>query len=136
MDLPDTYAPPHPGPRINRSQITFGLIIMGLGVMLLAERLHWWGVHRNVPFWPLVLILLGIARIGDRRVDRRGRPRMNRSGIWFVFMGAWGLLNEYRLFGLNYDETWPLLVIGVGAFILLQSIDPRSAAPSIPRDLQ
>ncbi len=113
---------------ISRAQVTFGLVVMLLGALMLADRFDWSGVHFNVPVWPFFLIFLGLARLGDRRIDRRGRVRVNRVGAWLMFVGGWGLVNEYRLFDVHYNHSWPLLVIGAGILVVWQSLDPQTCA--------
>jgi len=108
---------------ISPSYIIFGLLLAVLGVMMLADRLDW-GLHWNVPVWPFILLTLGAAKLGQRRVDARGRMRLNRMGGWLMFIGVWGLLNEYHLFGARYVSSWPLLIIGAGTLVVLQAVDP------------
>jgi hypothetical protein len=132
MDAP---AQPETRPR-SRAQVTFGLAVMLLGAVMLADRLDWTNLHINVPFWPFFLIFLGLARLKDRRIDRRGHVRVNRVGWWLMFVGAWGLVNEYRLFGAHYGHSWPLLLIGGGIMVVWQAVDPLTcvAATQAPRE--
>jgi Domain of unknown function (DUF5668) len=113
---------------ISRAQVTFGIVVMLLGALMLADRLDWGHVHFNVPFWPFFLIFLGLARLSDPRVDSRGRVRVNRFGMWLMFIGVWGLFNEYRLFDIRYNHSWPLLVIGAGILVVWQALDPLTCA--------
>jgi LiaF transmembrane domain len=126
-------------PRISQTKIVFGLVVMGIGLLLLLDQMSWWGFRWNVPLWPWILILIGISKFSDRPPDDRGRLRGRRSAVWLMFIGAWGLLNEYRLFGIHYGDSWPILVIGAGAFMVWRSIDPPScdratAAPAPKRE--
>jgi hypothetical protein len=122
-------APAYPDNRpISRAQVIFGLVVMLLGAVMLADRFDWSGVHLNVPVWPFFLIFLGLARLSDRRVDRHGRIRVNRVGGWLMFVGVWGLFNEYRLFDIHYNHSWPLLVIGAGILVVWQALDPLACA--------
>ena len=107
----------------NRARILFGLIVMLVGVMFMADRLDWMGFRLNVPLWPWLLILLGVARVGEGGSDGRS---LNRSGMWLMALGAWGLVTEYRLLGVSYGRTWPLLVIIAGVFVIWRALDPAS----------
>jgi hypothetical protein len=113
-------------PRVSQTKVVFGLVVMTIGLLLLLDRLSWWGFHWNVPLWPWILIVIGITRFADRSVDDRGRVRGRQSAVWLMFIGAWGLLNEYRLFGVHYGHSWPFLLIGVGALMVWRSLDPSS----------
>lgn len=44
-----------------RGMMVSGLIVMGIGVLFLAEQMGWLpGMHRT---WPLILIVVGLALI-------------------------------------------------------------------------
>lgn len=120
--------------RVSQARVVFGLVVMLVGTLLLLDRLDWWGVRLpnwgNVPIWPWMLIVLGLVRLSDRSTDARRCMRARRSAVWLLFIGAWGLLNEYRLFGLHYGHSWPILLIGVGALIVWRSMD--EVAPNQP----
>jgi hypothetical protein len=115
------------GPPLGKPHVIIGLIVMLVGALLLFDRLGWWGFRMNVPIWPFIVILLGVARLNNGAVDGRGRPRANRAAIWLMIVGCWGLINEYRLFGLTYGDSWPLLIVGAGAMIVWRAVDPVNA---------
>lgn len=116
-------------PNGSQARTVFGLVLMLVGTLLLLDRLDWWGVHLNVPLWPWVLVLLGLARLGDRSPDESGCRRGSRGAVWLLFLGAWGLVNEYRLFGVHYGHSWPVLLIGAGALVVWRAMDPAPPAP-------
>jgi hypothetical protein len=99
---------------------------------MLADRVQWGGIHWNVPLWPFILITLGVAKLQNRQIDARGRSRLNRGGGWLMFIGAWGLINEYHLFGARFHNSWPLLIIGAGAMVVCQAVDPYTCNPTLP----
>jgi hypothetical protein len=110
-------------PRMSQARVIFGLVVMLIGTLLLLDRLEWWGVRLNVPLWPWILVVLGLVRLSDRSTDATGCPRSRRSAMWLLFVGAWGLLNEYRLFGIHYGHSWPILLIGAGVLIVWRAMD-------------
>lgn len=110
-------------PRVGQARVVFGLVVMLIGTLLMLDRLDWWGVRLNVPLWPWFLIVLGLVRLTDLPADARGGTRGRRSAVWLLFIGAWGLVNEYRLFGLHYGHTWPILLIGAGVLMVWRSMD-------------
>lgn len=107
----------------NRARIVLGLIMMLLGIVWLGERLDWAGFRVNVPLWPWLLVLFGFGRMGDQA---NGEPSLNRTALWLMAVGAWGLVTEYRLLGTSYGRTWPLLVIIAGVFVIWGAVDPAS----------
>src|SRR5262245_60359418 len=108
----------------NRARIVFGLILMLVGAMFLADRLDWMGFGLNVPLWPWLLVLLGVARLGEQGDNDRS---LSRSGMWLMSIGIWGLVTEYRLLGMSYARTWPLLVVIAGVFLTWRALDPTAS---------
>jgi len=123
------------GPSTSRARVVFGLIVMLVGGMMLIDRLDWrWGFEFDVHLWPFILILLGVARLSDRAVDPHGRARGRRSAVWLLVVGVWGLINEYRMFGLSYGTSWPLLLIAAGGMIVWRSMAPAGCTPVARRE--
>jgi hypothetical protein len=130
MDRPPETFLEDDAPRVRLSYVAFGLILLLLGVVLLDDRLEWIGFRFNVPIWTFILIALGLAKLGEGRVDAHGRWRPNRSGAWLLILGVWGLFNEYRLFGVHYLHSWPLLVIAAGTMVVWHALDPQPCTPT------
>ena len=112
--------------QVSQARVVFGLIVMLVGGLLFLDRLDIWGVRLNVPVWPWFLIVLGLVRLADRSRDGHECQSSRRTAAWLMFVGAWGLLNEYRLFGVHYTHTWPVLVIGAGVFVVWKALEPPS----------
>jgi len=117
------------GPPVSQARVVFGLVLMLVGALLLLDGLDWWGVRWDVPLWPWILIALGLARLSPS-TDANGCPRGRRSAAWLLFIGVWGLLNEYRIFGIHYGHSWPILVIGAGAMVVWRSVDHATGVPA------
>jgi hypothetical protein len=125
MDTPGQTA----GPPVSQARVVFGLVLMLVGALLLLDGLDWWGVRWDVPLWPWILIALGLARL-SQSTDANGSPRGRRSAAWLLFIGAWGLLNEYRIFGIHYGHSWPILVMGAGVMVVWRSVDHTTGVPA------
>lgn len=108
---------------VSRARVVFGLVVMLAGAAMLLERLDW-GFRLNVPVWPCVFLLIGLARLSERRAS--GRIGINRSGAWFIFLAAWGFVNEYRLWGVTFATSWPLLLVGAGTIIVWRAVAPMA----------
>ena len=121
--------------RASQARVVFGLVVMLVGTLLLLDQLDWWGVRWSVPIWPWVLVVLGLVRLSDGSPDASGVPRGRRAAAWLLLIGGWGLLNEYRIFGIHYGHSWPLLVVGAGAMVVWRSLDPATGAPLPTRAL-
>ena len=44
------------------------------------------------------------------------------TGLWLISIGAWLQLVRLHLFGLRYQNSWPLLLIIIGAGIALKAV--------------
>jgi hypothetical protein len=99
-------------------RVLVGLLIVAVGLIMLADRIGLSGIHLSGRFWPFFLIALGLVRLLDPKVDRQGRTRSGRGGAWFIYLGLWFFVNEFHLFGLDYHDSWPLLVVGAGLGIV------------------
>ena len=105
------------------SRIVAGLIVMIVGLVLMADRLDT-AVRFPGHFWPLILVVMGAARLADSATSAEGRRNI-RSGTWPLLIGLWGLINEFHVFHLDYGSSWPLLVIGAGVGIVWRALDSQ-----------
>jgi hypothetical protein len=113
----------------SRARVVFGLMVILFGAMAMLEPIgRWLGVRIDVHIWPFILMFLGLARIAEHS-DDHGR-RVSRSAVWLILVGLWGLVNEYRIFGLDYAHSWPLLVICAGSMIVWHAVE-ESRHPSV-----
>ena len=114
-----------------------GLIIIVVGLSLLADRVGDWDIRLTSHMWPFILIVIGVVRALDAVYAPEGQRRSSRSGLWLIYLGGWGLINEFHVFGFNYGTSWPLLVVGAGLMIVGRAIDPHSPCgpPGASRDV-
>jgi hypothetical protein len=95
--------------------IGMGMFFIIVGVALLA------GHYTTLPFsdpwklWPFILIFMGIGRLIE------GRPDRYRKSVSLIFLGLWFLVCEMNLYGLTYQNAWPILIIGVGISMIWKS---------------
>jgi Predicted membrane protein (DUF2154). len=83
------------------SRIVIGLAIVAIGVILLFGNLGWVDARSFIgALWPLVLVLVGVAMLRDRR-QRRGSPWpwvLITGGIWMFADGmGWVAFNVWDL---------------------------------------
>ena len=100
---------------------------MGIGMAILLDRLDAWHLDFSPRLWPTIPLVLGLARMVDGPAQSDGRQPSLRAGSWLVFIGVWGLLNEFRVFGLDYDTSWPLVVIFAGVSIVWRALQGPAA---------
>lgn len=93
----------------------FGVSLIILGSAFLLEEL---GItvfdHLIDTWWPMVLVVLGLSKMAwERRVG---------AGGWLVFVGLWLQAAELSLFGFTFGDSWPVILIGAGAILIVQSL--------------
>lgn len=95
-------------------RIMLGMFLMAAGILMLIERLGVADVRVTAQLWPLFPLTLGLLRIIDPPYRCHGQVRSRRSGLWLAFIGCWGLANELHFHGLDYQNSWPLVVVFAG----------------------
>ena len=98
------------------SQVTTGLIVVAIGLMMLAGQFDTgWSVdfHR---LWPLIFIVIGAGKLLSS--ESRG------SAAWFLFLGGIFLMHTYRIMSLG--KSWPLFVVVAGLSIMFPKSRRRS----------
>ncbi|MEO8078705.1 MAG: DUF5668 domain-containing protein [Acidobacteriota bacterium] len=124
MDTRDDHHHSYPG------KIVGGLIVIIVGLVLLGDQTGFSEIRLSSHLWPMILVVLGVVKLSDSQPRHDGRRHAFRSGLWLVYLGFWGFVNEFHLFGLNYGTSWPLLVVGVGLLTVWRALerpDDRSA---------
>ncbi|MFT7772340.1 LiaI-LiaF-like domain-containing protein [Roseateles sp.] len=108
--------PPHHA----ASRVVFGLGVIGIGLLALLDNLNVFGMPLLRTFWPLILVLLGLARL----------IRPCHSGSWLLGVGLMllgGLLTARNLGYANFNmrDWWPVFIILIGLSILARGLFPR-----------
>lgn len=119
-----------PGPRgRNRGQIVVGLIILGMGMVLLADRYLDTDVRLVRSWWPLILVIMGVGRLASLPDAPQRRAGCRRSGVWFIILGVWAFVSDSHIFGFTFGTSWPLLLIGSGVLLVWRSLETGTRPP-------
>lgn len=86
-----------------------------LGVAFLLDQQGIIALQDIWQYWPLLLIIGGAIRIIDPET-----PRDVASGAWTLLIGVWLFANFEGWFGMDFGNSWPLLLIGWGLSLLLR----------------
>jgi hypothetical protein len=103
------------------AHLMFGLMFILLGVVFTLDQLDLEGAHTYLRYWPVCFIALGAAKLWQVR-GGHGNPV---SGVIFMVIGAWILLDTLDLMREVRFEFWPLLLIFVGGMIVWQGLRGR-----------
>jgi hypothetical protein len=121
----------------HHGQIMFGIVIMAAGVLILIDRLELANVYLTSRLWPMFPLGLGLLRLIDPPARCDGSAGTRRSGTWLVFIGCWGLMNEFHVLGFEYQNSWPVVLVFAGVNIVWRSIErpaPQAAGSHARRE--
>jgi hypothetical protein len=104
-------------PPLISAKLVFGLIVIILGLILMADSLHWYDAWQLLIWWPLALAAIGLARLAQ------DGPLSLRGHIWLAFSAA-GFIQQFGPWGL-LDRWWPVFLIWGGAIVALRAIFPQ-----------
>jgi len=127
--------PPESPSRYRPGVVAAGGILMAVGLAMLLDSTGKIDIRVGQLIGPLVLIALGAAILFDkggfvygRRVcGADGRPRMRlrrrgnpAGGFWLIGIGVWMMVSQMHLFGLSFNNSWPLFIILSGIMMVVR----------------
>ncbi len=100
------------------STLAGGVILILGGALFLAQTLdlvHYGGLVGLVrDYWPMLFVAFGITKLFDR--ESRG------GGLTMIAIGIWLQISNLGLFGLDWSDSWPVLLVLLGAGMILHAI--------------
>ncbi len=109
-----------------RSHLIFGALFIVLGIALFMDRFDMINVGPVWRYWPFLLVLFGINKMYPF-----SHPRRILKGIWLVFLGLWLYVSIEHVWGLEFRDTWPMLIIAWGIGLVAKSFFKDNGKPSI-----
>jgi hypothetical protein len=105
----------HRGPHTATVRLVMGLAVMGVGLMLTLDNLGVLDSRRFWRLWPLILVALGLSRLG-KWARTGGHP----EGLGLLGIGLAFLLVNFHVF--QFRHLFPLFLLGAGAIILFKAV--------------
>ena len=108
----------------NNRRLTVGIVLIVLGVLFFVDQLDVFEMDVLWTMWPLILIGIGISKL-TRPAGSGGR----RGGAVLIVLGTWLQLDALQI--VYVDDSWPFLLIAVGAMMVVNSLrhSPPVSAP-------
>lgn len=106
--------------RAASSTLISGLIIAGIGVVLLLDRLGIVDSHLLWRFWPLIFAAVGLGRIMEAHTTK--------DQIWggfLISLGVFLTLHELGFIQWGIAQLWPLFLIAAGLLLAWHSNEIR-----------
>lgn len=106
-----------------RKQLMWGLVLVAVGVALLLDRMGKIDIFDLWEYAPLLMVVIGINRM-------IGYPTAEEfiSGLWWMVIGSWLFANLQHMFEMQFQTSWPLLVIVWGVTLMLKPLLRRRFA--------
>ncbi|HJV49595.1 MAG TPA: DUF5668 domain-containing protein [Geothrix sp.] len=99
------------------TRLVFGLTVLAVGLILMADTLHWYDAWHLLAWWPLVLAAFGLARLAQDGLLSLG------GHIWLGFAAA-AFIQQFGPWGL-LERWWPAFIIWGGVIVTLRAIFPQ-----------
>ncbi|MFH0991140.1 MAG: DUF5668 domain-containing protein [bacterium] len=97
-------------------QIAFGVVILVLGILFLLDNLDIYYVGSFWQYWPLLIIVFGVAKA----VAARNSDDLGGAAFW-ILIGIWLQISIANLWDLSFRETWPLAIVAVGVSMVIKA---------------
>ena len=103
--------------RRRRQGATWGLFLVGIGVLLLFVQIGALRLPEIREWWPAILIVIGTAVAAAAR-----KPAQIAEGVGLMLIGVWFFAVTLHWYGLTYFRGWPLLVVIWGFQLVLAAV--------------
>jgi len=120
----NTPQPQHESTGANMGRVAAGAVIMTMGIIMLLDRSEMLGRTLWPAFPGFILIAFGLINLAGASRDCNGRRQSPLNGVWLIFIGSWLSMNFLHLFGFNWVNSWPLVVVAGGVMIVLKEVFP------------
>ena len=105
---------------VDPGMLAGGMVLIVFGVLFLLDRLRIAGFGDLIAnYWPMIIVILGVTKMWKRETFW--------SGLWLVTVGTWLQLVTSHRFGLTYGNSWPLILIALGAGIIVRTVVEASS---------
>ncbi|HEX7707999.1 MAG TPA: DUF5668 domain-containing protein [Thermoanaerobaculia bacterium] len=97
-------------------KLVIGIALLAIGLASFLDSSDLWHPRNLIRYWPLALVLIGIAN----EIDAIRRRRSDGSFI-LAAVGVW-MLGTVDAFDLSMRSTFPLAISVVGLALLIHAI--------------
>ena len=100
-----------------------GVLLIAVGIIFLLGRTDLISMPQVWRFGPLFVIWIGLVQLF--------KPDRGRRSIFVLLIGIWLQINTLELFGLDFSNSWPLVIIAVGASFVFDSLLKGSSGKAV-----
>jgi predicted membrane protein len=107
-------------------RLIIGLAIALFGVVLVLDRMNMVVADQVLRWWPMVIVAIGALIFAQSR-----RVGGGVNGVIVMIIGGWLLLNSVGILRVRFWEMfWPLVLVGIGSMLVLQTLRRRTSEGS------
>ena len=103
-------------------RLILGFITFLLGLLFLADATGMASADSGVALWPLGVIAVGLM------LTTQPSTANLTTGLILVLAGFWLLFNEFGIWTYSFWDTWPVMLIAFGAWMLYRTHQMRGRA--------
>ena len=118
-DMNDVRRPPI-------GSLVSGLIVAGIGIVLLLDKLGVVEADILWHFWPMFIAVPGVVRLTESR-----KTTDQMWGAFLISMGCLLTLHEFGFIRLGLGQLWPLFMIAAGLLIAWHSSEVRAGRQGV-----
>jgi hypothetical protein len=104
-------------PRLS-SQVIVGLMVIAVGVIFALDNLGIIYAQDYLRYWPTALVLIGAVKVWQARKDGQGWF----SGLLFLGVGSYMLINRIAYIRLDAREIFPLFLVFIGGYMVWRGV--------------
>ena len=115
-----------------RKQLAWGLVLIGVGVAILFQKMDLIELYSLWHYWPLFIVVAGAIKMLTYT-----RANEFTSGLWTVIVGLWLLaIFQDHMWGLTFRNSWPVVIIACGAVMIIEPFikDRKASTEELPNE--
>ena len=109
----------HTHHRSNGSLVA-GIVLLTVGFVLMLQNFDVFYIGSVWSYWMFIPVIIGIVKLGTANSKKDFG-----EGIWWIFIGLWLYVSIKHVYGLDFSDTWPALIIAWGVSIIWKSFAYR-----------
>ena len=118
-----TTAPEQAPATASMTRLWLGIGVIVLGLLMILDNLGFLHHGTFIKLWPLILVLIGVSRLGPNQRERGVSPY-----LW-ILAGAFLLIWEFG--GADFSEAiGPIFVVALGIFIVTKALRRNRGVPT------
>jgi Domain of unknown function (DUF5668) len=96
-----------------KKRLIWGVFLIVLGSAFLLDHLHIVELPSLGSLWPAVFLVITVSHITEGQLG---------AALTSLLLGFWFFACEFGWYGFRYGNSWPLILIAIGAGIVVRAL--------------